>query len=230
MRKSIPRKTQHDILTKSRRRCAICYFYLNDVEPKEGQIAHIDRNNQNNEESNLVFLCLNHHDKYDSKTSQSKGYITEEVATAKAELERNIKVNFREFVSKTPTKEKLSDNNITRVTLEAYDRRYPIYEAWFKFVVAILTEINVDEKERAFFVKATSDALFLFGEEIDQYLSEIHSKAMRLRTAQRTMQRDNIENEKWQKALDEEERVSLWFEKQLTDGKYLFSKYMTIKC
>ena len=62
----------------------------------------------------------------------------------------------------------------------------------------------------------------MFGEEIDQYLSEIHGKAMRLRSIQRTMQRDNVGNETWQKALDEEEQPSLWLEKQLTDGKYFF--------
>lgn len=44
-----------------------------------GQIAHLDQNNENFDEDNLVFLCLEHHDEYDSKTRTSKGLRLEEV-------------------------------------------------------------------------------------------------------------------------------------------------------
>lgn len=70
-RRSVPEATRTAIFTASRRRCCLCVFIDGDSESQRGQIAHIDRDRTNNAESNLVFLCLRHHDEYDSKTSQS---------------------------------------------------------------------------------------------------------------------------------------------------------------
>lgn len=61
---------------------------------KHGQIAHIDRNRANNGESNLAFLCLPHHDEYDSRTSQSKGITQAELVHARNELNSYIEANF----------------------------------------------------------------------------------------------------------------------------------------
>jgi hypothetical protein len=72
-RKKVTPETQKSVLTDSLRRCCLCYCLLGDESVKKGQIAHIDHDNSNNKESNLAFLCLDHHDEYDSKTSQSKG-------------------------------------------------------------------------------------------------------------------------------------------------------------
>jgi hypothetical protein len=46
---------------------------------KKGQVAHLDRNPGNNTFDNLAFLCLDHHDEYDSTTSQTKGLQLKEV-------------------------------------------------------------------------------------------------------------------------------------------------------
>jgi hypothetical protein len=51
----------------------------NDFEIKKGQIAHLDRNPSNSKLGNLCFLCLQHHDEYDTKQSQSKGYKPSEI-------------------------------------------------------------------------------------------------------------------------------------------------------
>jgi hypothetical protein len=57
-----------------------------DLEIKAGQIAHLDKNNENNAEDNLVFLCFVHHDQFDSRHSQSKGLTKGEVAAFRSEL------------------------------------------------------------------------------------------------------------------------------------------------
>ena len=46
-RKPIPRDTQHRILDRSRRRCALCVHFDEDYGQKEGQLAHIDRDPSN---------------------------------------------------------------------------------------------------------------------------------------------------------------------------------------
>lgn len=75
-----------EVLTRSRRRCCLCYGLNRDAEIKQGQVAHLDQNRDNNRPDNLAFLCLSHHDLYDSQTSQSKGFTISEVKVYRDEL------------------------------------------------------------------------------------------------------------------------------------------------
>jgi hypothetical protein len=74
------------ILILSRRRCALCYGLHEDVGVKAGQIAHINRNSSDHRLENLAFLCLQHHDEYDSRRSQSKGFTESELRHYVAKL------------------------------------------------------------------------------------------------------------------------------------------------
>jgi hypothetical protein len=85
-RKAVPQETQVKVLAACRRRCAICFGLHRDTGIKRGQIAHLDRDAANSSFDNLVFLCLSHHDEYDSKTSQSKGFTPDEVRRFRQEL------------------------------------------------------------------------------------------------------------------------------------------------
>lgn len=81
------RDDETKVLTMSRRRCCICWALEdNDSVQLVGQIAHLDRNPANSKFDNLVFLCLRHHDLYDTKTSQSKGFTKAEVSKYRDEL------------------------------------------------------------------------------------------------------------------------------------------------
>jgi hypothetical protein len=86
MRKSIPLHIQTDLLLHSRRRCAICFGIKHDTTEKHGQIAHLDQDNENADFENLVWLCLDHHDQYDSQTSQSKNFTHAEVKKYREQL------------------------------------------------------------------------------------------------------------------------------------------------
>ena len=72
-----------NLLVQTRRRCCLCVYLENDSNRKRVQIAHIDRDRSNSSESNLAPLCLDHHDEYDSRTSQSKGISPKEVIAYK---------------------------------------------------------------------------------------------------------------------------------------------------
>ena len=54
--------------------------------PKPGQIAHLDKDPANNSEENLAFLCFEHHDQFDSRTSQSKNLTRLEIERYRLEL------------------------------------------------------------------------------------------------------------------------------------------------
>jgi hypothetical protein len=85
-RKSITQSTEKEVLICSRRRCALCFGLSKDLAIKQGQIAHIDKDNSNAALENLVFLCFNHHNEYDSITSQSKGIAPFELKYYRDEL------------------------------------------------------------------------------------------------------------------------------------------------
>lgn len=89
-RSQVPRQTQEQVLVMSRRRCSICMGLSRDAEIKQGQIAHLDGDASNNELDNLVFLCLAHHDEYDTARSQSKGLTIDEVRRYRKELHELI--------------------------------------------------------------------------------------------------------------------------------------------
>ena len=98
-RLKIPNQTETLLLLNCRRRCCICFGLDRDHRIKQGQIAHLDNNNQNNKIDNLAFICLSHHDQYDSKTSQSKGLTLSEVKNFRNELEKFITDNWNQPIN-----------------------------------------------------------------------------------------------------------------------------------
>jgi hypothetical protein len=85
-RTPIPEEIQHRIFDRSRRRCAFCTHFNSDWQQKEGQLAHLDRDPANCAEDNLAFLCLSHHDDYDTKRRQTKSLTVREAKTARDRL------------------------------------------------------------------------------------------------------------------------------------------------
>jgi hypothetical protein len=89
-RLKIPAPVETAVLKKSRRRCALCFYLKRDLTIKHGQIAHLDHDRTNNAERNLVYLCLEHHSLFDSKTSQHKNFTRSEVRCARDGLYKAI--------------------------------------------------------------------------------------------------------------------------------------------
>ncbi len=99
-RKPIPEKIQTNIFLNSRRRCCLCFWLNGEDEVKKGQIAHLDDNNENSSEGNLAFLCLEHHDEYDSEPRLSKGLRLTEVKRWRDELYKEMRYRFRSIKTK----------------------------------------------------------------------------------------------------------------------------------
>ena len=95
-RKAVPQETQVEVLAACRRRCAICFGLNRDTGIKPGQIAHLDQDAANPSPDNLVFLCLEHHDQFDSRPSQSKGLTSHEVRRYRQELATAIEHEWRQ--------------------------------------------------------------------------------------------------------------------------------------
>jgi hypothetical protein len=73
------RLVEKEVIVASRRRCCLCVFLDGRADVRKGQIAHLNQNPSDSNFDNLVYLCLEHHDEFDSRTSQSKSLMPEEV-------------------------------------------------------------------------------------------------------------------------------------------------------
>jgi hypothetical protein len=98
-RKPIAATTQAAVLVESRRRCCICFGLNRDTSLKTGQISHLDGNAANPAKENLAFMCFEHHDQFDSKTSQSKNFTVAEVKVYREELHRALQLAFGQEVA-----------------------------------------------------------------------------------------------------------------------------------
>lgn len=83
----IPLTVVNSLFTSCHRVCALCWALERDGRAKEGQIAHIDRVNTNHKLANLCWLCLFHHNRYDTKMNQSKNFDKGELIRYKKDVE-----------------------------------------------------------------------------------------------------------------------------------------------
>jgi hypothetical protein len=78
-RQSPHRSVETDVLIASRRRCCLCVYLQDRDDVRNGQIAHLNHNPSDSRFENLVWLCLEHHNDFDTKISQAKGFTLDEV-------------------------------------------------------------------------------------------------------------------------------------------------------
>lgn len=103
-RKKTPINAEVEVLKRCRHRCAICFGLQRDESNKKDQVAHLDGDPSNFDLDNLAFLCLEHHDQFDSRTSQSKNLTISEVKGYRGELESRFRTwkseaNLNQFLS-----------------------------------------------------------------------------------------------------------------------------------
>lgn len=85
-RKKTPDDIEAEVLTKSIRRCTLCFYLKGNLKKKHGQIAHLNGDRTDYRPDNLAFMCLKHHTLLDSRTSQHKNYTLKEVKGARGRL------------------------------------------------------------------------------------------------------------------------------------------------
>jgi len=95
-----------------------------DLSQKEGQIAHLDQDRSNHSPDNLAWLCFVHHDGYDSKRSQGKGFTEREVKTYREQLWGAIAQN-RHLIQRTELEKRNVKLQVTAsLSLESTDTRH----------------------------------------------------------------------------------------------------------
>jgi hypothetical protein len=234
----MPRKpflpmVQATVLVQSRRRCALCLCLNNDTGEKVGQLAHIDRNPENNNKENAAFLCLEHHSRYDSTSSQTKGYLPDELR----EYQRIVWA-FVESLEVAADKPQPASGLTSRlgeglgVSLEVYDRRLPMYHTAMEFVRAVLKDLKPEIKQILEFAADTDQALFLFDQNIAEYLNCLFNRALRLHTL--VLLRTRIINDETSVEEDfadlsrEETDLAVWFSEQHGEIRARFAPFLRL--
>src|SRR5258706_2672456 len=85
-RRKLPKRDETAVLTRSGRRCCVCFGLHGDTKIKAGQIAHLDGDRSNDTLDNLAWLCLFHHAAFDTRSNVTKGFTSEEVKVYRARL------------------------------------------------------------------------------------------------------------------------------------------------
>jgi len=235
-RRKVHTSTQADILQDSLRRCAICVDYNSDLNLKRGQIAHIDHDKNNNKQSNLVFLCLEHHDEYDSSTSQSKGWTQEELKRSKKNLEAIIKKHkeeiYPEIIRTIPNKPTANEKIIIKekrhiISPEIYNLRIPIYYAYRDLVRKIVGHAKIEMDDLFEFANKTHEALFLYDKTVAEFLKLISEKAGRFRYLNKVTESPRLQDKQnWNSLIEEESELMGWFHDNFEQGRKLFKQYL----
>lgn len=135
-RKRTSSTTEAEVLSNSRRRCCICFGLNRDLRVKSGQIAHLDKDSLNDAYDNLAFMCLEHHDAYDSSTSQSKNFTRAEVKRYRDELYISI-IPIVEIQASILDNSAETSQQKTKSSLQEYKR-----EELKQVIVEVLSEIG----------------------------------------------------------------------------------------
>ena len=230
-RKPWPGSVRNKILIESKRICALCLYFDGDFDLKmRGQIAHIDRNPGNVEAENGAYLCKNHHDEYDIKSSQSQRLTPAELIQARLDVCSYIKSGGLPATDKNFSRPG-RQRRAWGVSLAVYERRLPIYKTSIQFIRSVVRDLSPDYPEIIKFGHDTEEALFLFDERIANYLREISSQAVRLHATGKMIEAVNQGRgaPHPESLFQDNTALADWFTKQYDVIRALFAPFLRLE-
>lgn len=218
-RKNFSKAVKIEVATKCRRKCALCFALQGDTDIKKGQIAHIDRDSANASKENAAFLCVTHHDEYDSISRQTIRITPDELKEYQQSLYKYLESGTMLEVGKRTRKRNTTSPKA--ISLELYDRRMSIYRVAMQFLRTVHKDYKPDLQDILKFASDTEEALFLFDETIAAYLAELLRKALRLRAVTLSLERN------WSDSAGREDtQLTMWFSEQVEGIRKKFVPYL----
>ena len=117
---------------------------------------------------------------------------------------------------------RVADN---KLRLDLFDRRYKVYDATRKFLAVIIREATFTDSQLFEFYGGTSDAEFLFGADIVDYLGQIRNRAVDMRTHQTLFQQMPLGDERSGHVQANHDQL-LWLNHQITAMTEIFIPYL----
>jgi hypothetical protein len=117
---------------------------------------------------------------------------------------------------------RVADN---KLRLDLFDRRYKVYDATRKFLAVIMREATFADSQLFEFYAGTSDAEFLFGADVGDYLGQIRKRALHMRTAQQLFEPLPVGDERSRHVQAAHDDL-VWLTDQITAMTEVFSPYL----
>lgn len=208
-RKRLSATVEVRVLTRSLRRCALCFALDGDLRRKEGQIVHVNRDASDSRERNLCFLCGPHHEAYDRRSRQAKGFTPGELRHHQQALYETV-ASRPELVYAAETGPTSTESTHSIYVAGLYERRLAVYEAGRRFVAAVIRNLTVSDTEASEYAQITGESIFLFNDEIAEYFTELYQKALRIRYIERQLERV-VQQDRRLDLGEEEANLATWF-------------------
>lgn len=121
--------------------------------------------------------------------------------------------------------------NRQKLNLERYDRRLNVYEEVRKILSIIVRDAKASTEDLLKFRTSVSEADFLFGPEIPQYIDEIYKRGLNLwrwNQEYRDYTQEKPEGYDHNKVVEEMHKELTWLSEQFEPAKEKFKKYLDI--
>jgi len=121
--------------------------------------------------------------------------------------------------------------NKQKLNLERYDRRLRIYEEVRKILSIILRDADASTEDLLKFITSVSEADFLFGPEITEYINQIYKRGLSLwkwNQQYRDYTQEKPEGYDHKKVVEEIHKELTWLTEQFEPAKEKFKKYLDI--
>jgi hypothetical protein len=224
-RKKLSVGVEVSVVSRSKRRCALCFGLFRDVEVKRGQIAHVDRDRTNDAEDNLAFLCLPHHDEYDTTPSQSKRFTPDELRQYRDELYAFMAdqppLSWPDV--ETPPRSKRKHRELS---VELYDRRLRLYHTAKDLIgrVVALAALDMDSVKK--FGADTEEGAFLFDQGVSEFLAELYKHGVWLATLTEVLKGEPL-GERRVQHVEKQMELVLWFNDQFGKLRSQMAPFLT---
>lgn len=122
--------------------------------------------------------------------------------------------------------------NRQKLNLDLYDRRLKVYEEVRQILSIILRDAKASYDDLMKFYRAVSEADFLFGPEISEYIEEIYQRGVQLQYwngEYRDYTQLKPEGYDHKKICDGMHAELMWMTHQFEPAKEKFKKYLTIE-
>ena len=116
--------------------------------------------------------------------------------------------------------------NQKRLKNEHYDRRIKIYERIAGYIADVITTGRADTSEDMAMMRESRRAIFVFGEDIDQFVKQVYDKSTELHTLQAVQ--NQYKGKKLEKNLDKQAAIKDWFKNELINMPKRFEKYLKL--
>lgn len=169
---------------------------------------------------------MNHHDEYDSKTSQTKGIRQEELIKYHKDLKDFIaQLPPAEWGARVDTKKRPYPSHSKILVFELYSKRLEMYNYARNFILEIVRNASIELPAIFKFAADTDQSLFLFDKDIDDYFHNLYKQAVHYHYLNYKIKaRPHSLN--WSELIDEESELLLWFSDQVSILRDKIKAYM----